>query len=172
MNKELYEKLSKPFQENAAAAQALRIADKVLTSSFYVLYPILLVLLLLEGLSADAPFSPHLRFLPCVIAPAIGIVAVSLLRKAVNAPRPYEALAISPIIKKDTRGQSFPSKHVFSSFCIATCWLSWSTGVGCVLLAAAICIACVRVVGGVHWPRDVAAGAALGIACGLVVLFW
>lgn len=187
MNAETYAALSAPFR-GGRAARALNAADKVLTILFYLSYPLLLVLLASAGgepganarvaeaagaaatAGASAPFHPLL--LPCIIAPAIGFALVSLLRRALNMPRPYEALDIDPIIRKDTRGRSFPSKHVFSSFCIASCWMSWCEPAGFALLAAACCIAAIRVVGGVHWPRDVAAGAVLGLVCGTVVWLW
>lgn len=169
MDARQYERISEPFR-TPQATRALRLADKVLTSAFYVLYPLLLALFLLEGIFVEDIFSPRMRFLPGVLSPALGFAVVSLLRKKVNAPRPYEALAINPLIKKNTHGQSFPSKHVFSSFCIASCWLSWSVAMGSVLLALACCIAAVRVIGGVHWPRDVIAGALLGIIFALPVL--
>lgn len=188
MNAETYATLSAPFR-NRRAVRFLRAADKALTALFYLSYPLLLVLLASAGgepganaraaveiaeaaaaADASAPFHPLL--IPCIAAPAAGFALVSLLRRALNAPRPYEALDIDPLIRKDTRGRSFPSKHVFSSFCIASCWVSWYAPAGCALLAAACCIAAIRIVGGVHWPRDVAAGAVLGVACGVVVWFW
>lgn len=187
MNAETYVALSAPFRSKRAA-HALNATDKALTALFYLSYPLLLVLLASAGgepganaraaeavraaaaTGASAPFHPLL--LPCIVAPAIGFALVSLLRRALDMPRPYEALDIDPLIRKDTRGRSFPSKHVFSSFCIASCWMNWYAPAGCALLAAACCIAAIRVVGGVHWPRDVAAGAVLGIACGGIILFW
>lgn len=187
MNAETYAALSGPFRSKRAS-RVLNAADKALTALFYLSYPLLLVLLASAGgepganaraaeavgaaatAGASAPFHPLL--LPCIVAPAVGFALVSLLRRALDASRPYEALDIDPLVHKDTRGRSFPSKHVFSSFCIASCWMNWYEPAGCALLAAACCIAAIRVVGGVHWPRDVAAGAALGIACGVIVWLW
>lgn len=172
MNEGQYASLSAPFRGKPASA-LLRGADKVLTLLFYALYP-LLVLLLAIGCVADsrhsASFDPLL--IPCIVVPAVGFLAVSIIRKAVNTPRPYEALDISPIIVKDTKGQSFPSKHVFSSFCIAMCWLAYCPPVGCILLACSTLIAAIRVIGGVHWPRDVFAAALFGIIVGGCVMIW
>ena len=198
MNAETYAALSAPFRKSEKAVRALNAADKALTALFYLAYPLLLVLLVLAGgepganardaaeaatgfaasagfglftaNGGSAPFHPLL--IPCTVVPAAGFLLVSLLRRAANAPRPYEALDINPLIHKDTQGRSFPSKHVFSSFCIASCWTAWCMPAGCALLAAACCVAVVRVVGGVHWPRDVAAAALLGLVCGALVWLW
>ena len=180
MNAEQYRAISAPFR-NDAIAGLLPTADKALTATFYVLFPLLIALLVLNveapwplnpatEVEGSAPFHPLL--LPSVIVPGCGFLVVSLARKAVNAPRPYEALSISPIIVKETKGQSFPSKHVFSSFCIAMAWLAYCAPAGCVLLVLACCIALIRVIGGVHWPRDVVAGAIAGVACGIILMLW
>ena len=166
-----YEQISRPFRTQRRT-RALRIADKALTSSFYVLYPVLLILIALgygpHGAENSAP--GWLLALPYLAFPAAGFALVSLARRKINAPRPYEALKIEPLIHKDTRGQSFPSKHVFSSFTIATCWAVAFPGAGAILYAFAAAIACVRVIGGVHFPKDVVAGAAAGILCGACLL--
>lgn len=154
---EQYRRWSEPLRRHAGALRALLAANKALTRAFYVMYPVLLVVLALR--SRD-----HL--VACVVIPAVAFCAVSAFRRHVNAPRPYEALAIDPLIRKDTTGCSFPSRHAFSSFLIAACWFSTSVWVGCVLLALAAAMAVVRVIGGVHFPRDVAVGALVGLLCG------
>ena len=95
------------------------------------------------------------------------------MRKTINAPRPYEVFDASPVIPKDTRGNSFPSRHAFSIFVIAMtfcacCPLAW---VGSVMLAAGVLLAVIRVVSGVHFPRDVVVGALLGMLAGFVGLW-
>ncbi|WP_241156461.1 MULTISPECIES: phosphatase PAP2 family protein [unclassified Adlercreutzia] len=96
----------------------------------------------------------------CVAVPSVLFAACSLFRRVVNAPRPYEALPIDPLIKKDTRGKSFPSRHAFSMFTIAAAWMTFQPVVGAALMAAGAFMGGVRVLGGVHYPRDVIAGAA------------
>ena len=94
--------------------------------------------------------------------------AVTAFRYAFNAPRPYEALSIDPLIKKDTRGKSFPSRHTFSMFMIAASWFAWQPAVGAALFAAGALMAVVRIVGGVHFPCDVVAGALVAIVSAVV----
>ena len=102
---------------------------------------------------------------------ALGIAAVSAYRSCLNAPRPYERCAISPLIVRDGAGESFPSRHAFSAFAIAASWFAASVPVAVVLLVAAGALAVCRVLGGVHFPRDVVAGAFIGSATGALAAF-
>ena len=99
--------------------------------------------------------------------PAVTFAALSVFRAVYNAPRPYEQ-GIDSLMKKNTAGHSFPSRHVFSAFMIAVTWYAVYPGVGIALLTVGALLAAIRVVGGVHYPRDVIAGAAVGIAASLI----
>lgn len=149
--------------------QALRGANRALTLLGYVAYPLLLALVGMQAVVArDAAVAG--LFWRALLVPVLSFSAVSAARARMNAPRPYEQLDIRPLIVKNTRGRSFPSRHVFSAFVIAMGWLVWCRPVGIVLLVLSGVLAVVRVLGGVHWPRDVVAGAALGVAAGLLIL--
>lgn len=158
MTEDTYARLTAPWRAHPQAARALLIANKILTYVGYVAYPLLLALLALGALG------PRAALARCVIVPAVAFAAVSLFRRAVNAPRPYEKLSITPLINKDTRGKSFPSRHTFSMFTIAAAWWQFAPVVGGVLMAAGTLMAAIRVVGGVHFPRDVIAGALSALA--------
>ena len=111
------------------------------------------------------------RLVPLVGVTAVGFVAVSFFRRRFNAPRPYECCAIAPLIARDGAGKSFPSRHTFSAFAIAASWFAASVPVAVVLLVAAGVLAVCRVLGGVHFPRDVVAGAFIGSATGALAAF-
>lgn len=111
------------------------------------------------------------RLVPLVGVTAVGFVAVSFFRRRFNAPRPYECCAIAPLIARDGAGKSFPSRHTFSAFAIAASWFVASVPVAVVLLVAAGVLAVCRVLGGVHFPRDVVAGALIGSATGALAAF-
>ena len=99
-----------------------------------------------------------------VFVPASGFVILSLLRKKLNAPRPYEVWEIVPLLDRDSPGQSMPSRHVFSATIISMACLHASLSVGFILLVFSALLGLVRVLGGVHYPKDVL----IGYACGLV----
>ena len=63
-------------------------------------------------------------------------------------------------------GRSFPSRHAFSAFAIATCWFVASASVAVALMTCAGALGWCRVLGGVHFPRDIVAGALAGILTG------
>ena len=100
----------------------------------------------------------------------IPFVAVSVLRKTINASRPYEFFEFYKINPKDKKGQSFPSRHVFSSFIISVILMPYNVLLGITMLVLGVVLAAVRVLLGIHFIRDVAAGAAIGIACGIIAL--
>ncbi|MCQ4864151.1 phosphatase PAP2 family protein [Pseudoflavonifractor phocaeensis] len=159
MTKELYAALSAPFR---AHPEVVRLADKALTLLVYLAYPALLLCLLLAR-------SPLL--LRAVLTPGVSFVIVSLFRRVYNAPRPYEVLDIAPLIHKDTHGKSFPSRHVFSVFVITAVFFRVSPPLGALLAAVGVLIALIRVIGGVHFPKDVLAGALIGLLSGAAGLW-
>ena len=99
-----------------------------------------------------------------VFIPASGFVILSFLRKKINAPRPYEEWDINPLLDRDRPGQSMPSRHVFSATIISMACLHASLSVGLILLILSAILGLVRVLGGVHYPKDVV----VGYICGLV----
>ena len=105
--------------------------------------------------------------------PASGFVILSLLRKKINAPRPYEEWGIKPLLDRDSPGQSMPSRHVFSATIISMACLHASLIVGFILLILSIFLGLVRVLGGVHFPKDVVVGYMCALVWGvLFFLFW
>lgn len=105
-----------------------------------------------------------------VFIPASGFVILSFLRKKINASRPYEEWNIKPLLDRDSPGQSMPSRHVFSATIISMACLHASLTMGMICLTLSAFLGLVRVLGGVHFPKDVV----VGYICGLVwgVLFF
>ena len=105
-----------------------------------------------------------------VFVPASGFVILSLFRKKINAPRPYEVWEVVPLLDRDSPGQSMPSRHVFSATIISMACLHASLTMGMICMTLSAFLGLVRVLGGVHFPKDVV----VGYICGLVwgVLFF
>ena len=100
--------------------------------------------------------------------PASGFVILSFLRKKINAPRPYEVWEIVPLLDRDSPGQSMPSRHVFSATIISMACFHASLSVGVVLLVLSALLGLVRVLGGVHYPKDVVVGYICGLVWGVI----
>ena len=103
-----------------------------------------------------------------VFVPASGFVILSLLRKKINAPRPYEVWEIIPLLDRDSPGQSMPSRHVFSATIISMACLHASLSVGVILLVLSALLGLVRISGGVHYPKDVVVGYICGLVWGVI----
>lgn len=99
---------------------------------------------------------------------AAPFLVVTLFRRYFNAPRPYELYGFYEKKPKNKCGKSFPSRHVFSSFIIATFALYYSVPMGTVLYILSVLLAVSRVLLGIHFIRDCTAGALIGIASGVI----
>ena len=136
----------------------IKFVNKLLTLITYFAYPAMAAYLFIKG---------DERFLKVVAVPAAGFIMLTVFRKALNRSRPYEKFNINPIIKKDTKGQSMPSRHIYSITVIAMTFLYVMPVLGIFFLVFALILAGVRVIGGVHYPSDVLAGFLLGVLSGL-----
>ena len=103
-----------------------------------------------------------------VFIPASGFVILSFLRKKINASRPYEEWNIKPLLDRDSPGQSMPSRHVFSATIISMACLHASLTMGMICLTLSAFLGLVRVLGGVHYPKDVVVGYICALVWGVI----
>lgn len=159
MTKEQYIKITEPMRKNQEKTKRVIAMNQILTGVVFMVYPLYMAVLYGEN-------DPKL--LRVLLVPAVSFVLVTILRRIINAPRPYEKFDIPPVIEKDTKGKSFPSRHVFSVFIIAVAIFYSHPGPGILIGLIGVAMAVIRVLGGVHEVRDVAAGAVIGLLCGIV----
>ncbi|MER7463491.1 phosphatase PAP2 family protein [Streptomyces sp. NPDC097981] len=89
---------------------------------------------------------------------------------SVRRPRPLlEGVPEVRRLVTQPQTTSFPSGHSASAFAFTTGLALEAPGWGAVVAPLAVSVAFSRVYTGVHYPSDVAAGAALGVAAGFVV---
>ena len=98
----------------------------------------------------------------------VPFVILSIFRHLLNAPRPYEVYDVFESLPKNKLGRSFPSRHVFSAFLIATLAIWVHPALGFILIALAIALSFVRVMLGIHFPRDCIAGGVLGVLSAII----
>ena len=159
MTKEQYIKITQTLRNDPEKTKRVVNMNQLLTGVVFMVYPLYMAVLYGEK-------DPKL--LKVILVPAISFVLVTIFRKIVNAPRPYEKFEIPPVIDKDTKGKSFPSRHVFSVFIIAVTIFYSHPGPGIVIGLIGVAMAIIRVLGGVHEVRDVVAGAVIGLVCGIL----
>lgn len=158
-----YQRLTAPLRRSPNAIFFLQLFNGSITRLMYLLYPLLLAYIF---------WYQKERILPYILLPGLAFLLVTLIRKVLNQARPYEAWDIQPFLKKETQGQSMPSRHVFSATMISMCFLTFNLCLGAVLLILSATLAVCRVLGGVHYPKDVLVGMAIGILAGsLLFLF-
>ena len=166
--KSFYDNFTKGLRCKKTAVKIISILDKALAYSFAIAYPLFLALALF-----GKPFQ-LLYALNIVGIPALCFCAVTLLRILIKRPRPYETrgAGINPLVKKRGEGNSMPSRHVASAFVISMVILSECLWAGIACLVVAFALAVLRFLEGVHYPSDLLAGGALGIAFGLISLLF
>lgn len=165
-----YQKIYRWFSARPAALRALALATQWLPRAAMALYPLLLVLL--AGQAFAAPNRANFALLArAVCVPGVVFVGGTLLRHRLNLPRPYEQPGFEPLLRKDTAGHSFPSRHAMSAAVIAMAWLRVCPPMGAAMVLLTLAICATRVLAGMHFVRDVAAGAALGFALGALGMF-
>ena len=160
---EWYDHIAGKIENKPIFLRLLRAFNRFMTVVMPIVYLILLTTTYLqEGLGKQVGIY--------LFIPASGFVILSFLRKKINAPRPYEEWDIKPLLDRDSPGQSMPSRHVFSATIISMACLHPSLSVGVILLVLSALLGLVRVLGGVHFPKDVV----VGYICALVwgVLFF
>ena len=162
MNKNGYIACLNFFSEHKKLKNFLLVLQKALEITFYVIYPLFLAYLIVMN---------NTFWVRSAIICGVGLIAVSVLRARLNAKRPYEVFGFEPILKKDKKGNSFPSRHVFSAAIISV-----NVGVvfpvlGIVLGLFALIIALLRVALGVHFIKDVVFGVICGLILGLTGIF-
>ena len=158
---EWYDHIAGKIKNNPFFLRLLRAFNRLMTVVMPIVYLTLLATSYLqEGLGK--------KIWIYLFIPASGFVILSFLRKKINAPRPYEVWEIVPLLDRDSPGQSMPSRHVFSATIISMACLHASLSVGVILLVLSAFLGLVRVLGGVHYPKDVVVGYICALVWGVI----
>ncbi len=165
MKEEQYKLVTEYFTASKTRSNTMKALHDVLPMIMIVFYPLQLVYLFMQTGFSDTTF---LKFL---FVPLGVLVLVTVLRVIINAKRPYEVYEFTPVVAKNTKGKSFPSRHTASAFIIAMAFLSLQTNLGIIMLLIATVIAITRVMSGVHFVKDVIGGAAISILIGIFCFF-
>ena len=158
---EWYDKRKSSLLRHPQLLQLMRVFNRMMT----VLMPLAYLTLLGTNFVSKGVGNDLYAY---ILVPASGFVLLTLVRKRINQPRPYETWEIIPLLDKDSLGNSMPSRHVFSATIISMACLHANLPVGLLLLVLSAFLGFVRVLGGVHYPKDVLVGYACGFLLGIL----
>ena len=160
----LYTAVALPFRQKPKAVKALVFVEKTLVGVSMAAYAAL-VFYALFWLTSEW------KNALCVLGlPAACLLAVSASRKLIKRARPYER-EIVPLVEKDAKSNSFPSRHTACAFVIATVARAYSPLVGGILYGVGVWIAFFRFLFGHHYPTDLLGGIILGFLFGCPIFF-
>ncbi len=110
------------------------------------------------------------RVLLCGAVPWIDFYLVTKIRNKINRKRPFETLGFEPIVPH-SKGKSCPSRHASSSVIItfAVYFISPFWGIVTGIISFFVCFS--RILTGVHYISDVAAGIVISKIIGYTVFF-
>lgn len=146
----------------------------ILNRLFLVVYkalPILVVatysIMIIYGILQLRPAS----FLRLILVPAGTFLITTLFRKIINEKRPYELYNIQPLIPKQKKGESFPSRHMVSVTIIAMAGWYLHPLLGIWLTILTVIVGIMRPLAGVHYIHDVLGAAIISIILGWIGFF-
>ena len=97
-----YNRISSGILAHPQGVKYLNGINTLLTRVIYVIYPLFILYLF---------WNRDMRWIKVTVIPAIAFTLLSLVRKKINRPRPYETWNYKPVISKDTSGKSWPSRQ-------------------------------------------------------------
>lgn len=96
---------------------------------------------------------------------------VELIKAFTDRARPFNLLRETRVVGRHEPGLSFPSGHTAQTFFVATLTSSHfqlPLGIAMALYGIAVLVGFTRIYVGAHYPRDVIAGAILGVVWGIL----
>ena len=171
MTAEQYKPIYHWFSAHPAVKRLVVFLDRWLPLVPFVCYPVLLCLLnvrlsRLFLTQKQAALDFMVLIARSVFVPGLVFWSGTLLRSRLHFPRPYEQPSFTPLVAKESRGHSMPSRHALSASVLAMVWMYFYPKAGWVMVGITVLICVGRVLTGVHHIRDVVGGAALGFALG------
>ena len=164
----LYQKNAELYERRPRLKSALLLCNILLSWLFFIAYVLLIVFAIFRDV-----FTPK-EWIVALFFPLFCLFLVSVLRLAIERPRPYAQTGanITPMIPKTGReNKSFPSRHVASAFVISMLFTAHFPILGISFLFASAVLAYVRFSVGAHYLADLLVGAGIGIVFGLPIFF-
>ncbi len=163
MNRTRYTAMTEWFSNHKRIRSALAFFYKFLPYIFWAAYPLLLIIKGFIAMDRD--------FVTMLVVPPSVFIGVTIMRKLINRPRPYEKYSTPSVIFKERKGCSFPSRHAASAFVIAMCGYVVSLPLGIALTILATVVALTRILAGVHYISDVVFASLFSVLISVIFFF-
>lgn len=162
MKQESYVKVSEFVRKFRHGEAIVQYGNILVTRIIYIMFCVFLAVLI---------YKKDERIIRIILVTGSSFILVSVFRHFYNELRPYAIYDFNPIVRKEKRGESMPSRHVFSGFVIGMAFLYAAPYLSIPVFICSILMCIGRVVGGVHFPKDVIAGAVIGMISGWIGFF-
>lgn len=156
MEKKIFLNLYYMATKNKRVALAISLLCQVIPKLLMIIY-----------ISVGILMIGSVNILKYLAIPAITLVFVTVFRKRMNSPRPFDELDITPLVGHES-GQSFPSRHTASAFVIALAVGNVNSTLGSICIVLAMFTGFTRILAGIHYPTDILVGGLIGIGMGLL----
>ncbi len=142
---EFYQKISYFLEKHGFLKKTVLFFTKYFPYFVLIVYPCLLFYLLITKNS---------MLIHATLKPLVAFLFVTILRKIIHRPRPFEIFSIEPLISHKS-GESFPSRHCVSAFIIAFVCFYANNIFGILMCIIALLLSIGRILCGVHFISDV-----------------
>ena len=146
MTAEQYKPIYHWFNTHPAVKRLVVFLDRWLPLVPFVCYPVLLCLLnvrlsRLFLTQKQAALDFMVLIARSVFVPGLVFWGGPLLRSRLHFTSPYEQPGFTPLVAKESRGHSMPSRHALSAAVLAAVWLYFYPAAGCVMVGIALLMA-------------------------------
>ena len=160
---ELIEDLINEWAGHVAAVDA--VMKLAASDLIFLVVPLAFALWFLPGASAERALRQRV-WLAVMVSVIAGLCLAALVAQLYSDARPFVSRTDTRLLVSHAADNGFPSDHATVSFAVAGTLIWWRPWLGILAIFLASLIGFARVFVGVHWPSDVAAGAAIGIVSG------
>jgi undecaprenyl-diphosphatase len=155
----------------AGKSPVMDVLIRFLMNDYFITTVLILFLLALwfSGTSQQEREHNQLAAPSAVVAMFAGNLFIKLLNLLFYRPRPFATHTIHLLFYRPS-DSSFPSNATAVGFSMATAVWLFNRKAGTAMYVLALLLGLSRIMGGVHYPSDVLAGALVGIAAAYVVV--
>jgi undecaprenyl-diphosphatase len=154
---------------NQLAGHVAVVDDAMVAAARFAVFAVFAVVCASWFLRTGEPERRRVAIYTAGLSAILAIAVAMLIQQFYVHQRPFVLRSDTVLLMRHAADPSFPSEHATVAFAMASGLGLYRRRLGAVALALASLVAIARVFVGVHYPTDVAGGAAVGIISALAV---